>query len=61
MNPLQKVATLEKKFCEQNGIRFAWAVTSGTAAWEVVLDALRVGPGDEVISPTWSRISCFTT
>ncbi|HWL51665.1 MAG TPA: DegT/DnrJ/EryC1/StrS family aminotransferase [Chthoniobacteraceae bacterium] len=52
--------TLEKEFCELIGTRHALAVTSGTAALEVALGALGVGPGDEVIVPVWSWISCFT-
>src|SRR5439155_8151249 len=42
------------------GSKYALAVTSGTAALEVALGALGVGPGDEVIVPAWSWISCFT-
>ncbi len=53
--------TLEREFCEMIGTRYALAVTSGTAALEVALGALGVGPGDEVIVPVWSWISCFTS
>jgi dTDP-4-amino-4,6-dideoxygalactose transaminase len=42
------------------GFKYALAVTSGTAALECALAALGVGPGDEVIVPAWSWISCFT-
>src|SRR5690606_9302681 len=34
--------------------------TSGTAALEVALAALDVGPGAEAIVPAWSWVSCFT-
>lgn len=53
-------ATLEREVREKMGVRYALAVTSGTAALEVSLAALGVGPGDEVIVPAWSWISCFT-
>ncbi len=53
-------ATLEKEVREKLSVRYALAVTSGTAALEVSLAALQVGPGDEVILPAWSWISCFT-
>lgn len=53
-------ATLEREFAAATGLRFALGVTSGTAALEVALGALGVGPGDEVIIPVWSWISCFT-
>jgi 8-amino-3,8-dideoxy-alpha-D-manno-octulosonate transaminase len=42
------------------GVPFALGTSSGTAALEAALGALGVGPGDEVILPAWSWISCFT-
>lgn len=54
------VSTLEQELREKMGVDYALAVTSGTAALEVALAALGVGPGDEVIVPAWSWISCFT-
>jgi len=59
-SPPQMTATLEKEFREKVGMKYALAVTSGTAALEVALAALGIGPGDEVIVPAWSWISCFT-
>src|SRR5690348_7643321 len=59
-HPPGMAATLEKEFAEKYGFKYALAVTSGTAALEVALAALGVGPGDEVILPAWSWISCFT-
>jgi len=53
-------ATLERELAEVVGTRFALAVTSGTAALETALGALGIGPGDEVILPAWSWVSCFT-
>jgi 8-amino-3,8-dideoxy-alpha-D-manno-octulosonate transaminase len=58
--PPPMVETLEKEYRALVGTRFALAVTSGTAALEVALAALGVGPGDEVIVTAWSWISCFT-
>ncbi len=58
--PPPMAATLENEFSTLIGTDFALAVTSGTAALEVALGALGVGPGDEVIIPAWSWISCFT-
>jgi 8-amino-3,8-dideoxy-alpha-D-manno-octulosonate transaminase len=54
------VATLEREAAAMLGVRFVLGVTSGTAALEVALAALGVGPGDEVIVPAWSWVSCFT-
>jgi dTDP-4-amino-4,6-dideoxygalactose transaminase len=59
-DPPEMTATLEREFAAATGTRFALGVTSGTAALEVALGALGVGPGDEVIVPVWSWISCFT-
>ena len=60
-SPPAMVATLEREFSAMVGTRFALGVTSGTAALQVALGALGVGPGDEVIVPAWSWISCFTS
>src|SRR5215208_6292313 len=59
-HPPQMASTLEKEFAEKYGFKYALAVTSGTAALECALAALGIGPGDEVIVPAWSWISCFT-
>ena len=59
-NPPQMASTLETEFAEKFGFRYTLAVTSGTAALEVALGALGIGPGDEVIVPAWSWTSCFT-
>jgi perosamine synthetase len=57
----QKVAEFEKAFAEFVGTQFAVAVNSGTAALHLILAALGVGPGDEVIVPPlsfFSSVSC---
>ncbi len=50
-----EVAALEAGFAERTGRAHGIAVSSGTAALELVLQALDVGPGDEVLCPalTW--------
>lgn len=53
-------SALEREVCELMGVKYALSVTSGTAALEICLAAMGVGPGDEVIIPAWSWISCFT-
>lgn len=59
-SPPPMVATLEREAAAMIGTRFVLGVTSGSAALEVALGALGVGPGDEVIVPAWSWVSCFT-
>src|ERR1700675_3534007 len=54
--PRHKVAELEQKFAEIMGARHALGVTSGTGALVVGLAALGIGPGDEVIVPTYTWV-----
>lgn len=60
-NPPPMAATLEREFAQMLDVPYTLAVTSGSAALEVALGALGVGPGDEVIINAWSWISCFTS
>jgi dTDP-4-amino-4,6-dideoxygalactose transaminase len=47
----------EQKFAEWQGSKFAINVSSGTAALHVALTALGIGPGDEVIVPSYTFIA----
>jgi len=51
--------TLEARVREKFGSAFALAVTSGSAALNVALAGLGVGPGDEVILPAFAWYSCY--
>jgi dTDP-4-amino-4,6-dideoxygalactose transaminase len=55
--PRHKVTQLEQDFARAMGSRHALAVTSGTAALITGLAALGVGPGDEVIVPTYTWVA----
>jgi 8-amino-3,8-dideoxy-alpha-D-manno-octulosonate transaminase len=55
--PRHKVAELERGFARTMETRHALAVTSGTAALIVGLAALGIGPGDEVIVPTYTWVA----
>lgn len=48
---------LERLFCEDFGCRHAVSVTSATAGMHLVLFALGIGPGDEVITPSQTWVS----
>ena len=47
----------EKRFARWQGSRYAVSVATGTAALHVSLSALGVGPGDEVIVPSYTFIA----
>ena len=52
------VRRLEEGMAAIAGQRWGVAVANGTAALDVAIAALRIGPGDEVILPTFTIISC---
>jgi len=47
----------EKRFAEWQGSKFGVSVATGTAALHVCLAALGIGPGDEVIVPSYTFIA----
>ena len=47
----------EKRFAEWQSSRFAVSTTNGTSALHVGLTALGIGPGDEVIVPSYTFIA----
>ena len=52
------VREFERKMSQTAGRRYGIAVSSGTAALEVAVQALHIGEGDEVIMPAFTIISC---
>jgi perosamine synthetase len=53
------VQQFENKFAERIGRKHAIAVSNGTAALDIAVDALEIGEKDEVILPTFTIISCI--
>jgi len=53
----RKGREFEEKFAAWQGSRYAVSVSSGTAALHVALSALGIGPGDEVIVPSYTFIA----
>ena len=52
------VKEFEEKFSNSVNREYGIAVANGTAALEIAVKALGIGPGDEVILPTFTIISC---
>ena len=53
----KKGMEFEKKFAEWQGSKYAISVATGTAALHAGLAALGIGPGDEVIVPSYTFIA----
>jgi UDP-4-amino-4-deoxy-L-arabinose-oxoglutarate aminotransferase len=52
-----KAAAFEQAFCEYVGCKGAVALSSATAGIHLILRALDIGPGDEVITPSMTWVS----
>ena len=53
VDPQGEVSAFERELCSFLGVKHAVAVTSGTSALHTALSALRIGPGQEVIVPSY--------
>jgi len=53
----KEVKEFEKEFAQYLGAKHGVAVVNGTAALDVALKALRIGPGDEVITTPFTFIA----
>jgi perosamine synthetase len=52
------VERFEQTWADYCGRKHGVAVTNGTAALQIAVDAIGLGPGDEVILPSFTIISC---
>lgn len=53
----ENVQALEKEFSEFCGVRYGIGVSDGTAALQIILRAMDIGPGDEVITVSHTFIA----
>jgi len=51
------IAKFEQQFSQYVGCNYGIAVSNGSAALDIAIKALEIGPGDEVIMPTFTIIS----
>ena len=54
------VKTLEKKFAEQIGVKYAYACASGSAAVHCAIAAINPEPGDEIITTSITDMGALT-
>lgn len=52
------VPEFERKFAKFSHAKYGVSTNSGTTALHLALAALRIGPGDEVILPSFTMIAC---
>lgn len=55
------IGRFERQFAEYIGAQYATSVCNGTVAIHLALEALGIGPGDEVIVPTLTYIASVNT
>ena len=53
----KKGVEFEERFAAFNGVGFAISTNSGTSALHTALAAMGIGPGDEVIGPSYTFIA----
>jgi len=53
----EKIRLFEKEFANYIGVKHAVALSNGTAALDTALKVLKVGPGDEVVTPAFSFVA----
>ncbi len=56
----KKVKEFEGKFADYVGVKYAIACNSGTSALHIILAALGIGPGDEVLVPSLTFFSTIS-
>lgn len=54
------VSEFEKAFAKAHGQAFGVAVPNGSLAIDLVFQVLEIGPGDEIILPSFAIISCLS-
>ena len=55
------IGRFEQAFAENIGARYATSVCNGTVALHLAIEALDIGPGDEVIVPTLTYVASVNT
>lgn len=53
------IRRFETEFAKYVGRKYSVAVANGTAALDLAIESLKLNPGDEIIVPTFTIISCI--
>jgi len=53
----EKARLFEEEFANYIGVKHAVALSNGTAALDTALKVLKIGPGDEVVTPAFSFVA----
>lgn len=56
-----EVKKFEKEYAEKFGVKYAISCTNGTEALHLAVASLGVGPGDEVILPTFTMVASINS
>jgi perosamine synthetase len=52
------IEAFEERWAQYCGMKYGVAVSNGTVALDAAIECLGIGPGDEVLLPTFTIISC---
>ena len=55
-----KLKEFEEEICKYHGVKYAWAVNSGTSSLHSAFFGINLGPGDEVLCPTYTFLATVT-
>ena len=55
-----KLKEFEDEFCKYHGVKYALAVNSGTSSLHSAFFGINLGPGDEILCPTYTFLAKVT-
>ena len=55
-----KIKEFEEEMCKYHGVKYALAVNSGTSSLHSAFFGINIGPGDEILCPTYTFLATVT-